>query len=106
MVYMVSYTMISPPLEENPQYTLKGKTLIIDLKECHLDSNTTYIILCNQAIKDYTEGNLLPDKNIVFSTGDYIDSMCLCHRVSTCKGKKQIISSTNAVYIQHFAYGI
>ncbi|MBP5413568.1 MAG: Ig-like domain-containing protein [Bacteroidales bacterium] len=73
--------MISPPLEENPQYTLKGKTLIIDLKECHLDSNTTYIILCNQAIKDYTEGNLLPDKNIVFSTGDYIDSMCICGTV-------------------------
>ncbi|MBO4739678.1 MAG: Ig-like domain-containing protein [Bacteroidales bacterium] len=70
--------LISPPLDENPQYHLKGKTLVIDFKACNLDSNTTYIVLCDHAVKDYTEGNMLPAKNIVFSTGDYIDTMCLC----------------------------
>lgn len=70
--------MISPPTQENPQYSIKGKSLIIDLKECHPDSNTTYIITCNQGIKDYTEGNMLPEQRIVFSTGNHIDSLCIC----------------------------
>ncbi len=67
--------IISPATQEKPQYNLRGKSLIIDLKKCQLDSNTTYIINCKGGIKDYTEGNILPTNNIVFSTGDYIDSL-------------------------------
>jgi uncharacterized protein (DUF2141 family) len=68
--------LISPPLKNQPEYTLKGKSLVIKLNN-ELQENTTYIIFCNQGIKDLTEGNFLPLTNFVFSTGDYIDSMSL-----------------------------
>ena len=68
--------MISPPLKETPEYTLRGKSLVINLNN-QLEENTTYIITCNQGIKDLTEGNFLPLTTYVFSTGDYIDSMSL-----------------------------
>ncbi|MDR1180575.1 MAG: Ig-like domain-containing protein, partial [Bacteroidales bacterium] len=68
--------LFSPPLPNPPEYTLKGKSLIIDLKN-ELEKNTTYIITCNQGIKDLTEGNFLPVTTFVYSTGDYIDSLSL-----------------------------
>lgn len=71
---------ISPPLKEMPEYTLKGKSLIINLNN-PLDSNTTYTIFCNEGIKDLREGNMLPPTSFVFSTGDYVDSMILTGRV-------------------------
>jgi hypothetical protein len=67
---------ISPPLKNQPEYTLKGKSLIINLNN-ELVENTTYVITCNQGIKDLTEGNLLPLTSFVFSTGDYIDSLSI-----------------------------
>ncbi|MCL2131010.1 MAG: Ig-like domain-containing protein [Lentimicrobiaceae bacterium] len=67
---------ISPPLKETPEYTLKGKSLIINLNN-PLDSNTTYTIFCNEGIKDLREGNVMPPTSFVFSTGDYVDSMIL-----------------------------
>jgi len=68
--------LISPPLKNQPEYILKGKSLVIKLNN-ELHENTTYIITCNQGIKDLTEGNFLPLTTFVFSTGDYIDSMSL-----------------------------
>jgi uncharacterized protein (DUF2141 family) len=68
--------LISPPLPEQPDYLLNGKVLIITLNN-QLEENTTYIINCNQGIKDLTEGNFLPLSTFVFSTGDYIDSLSL-----------------------------
>jgi uncharacterized protein (DUF2141 family) len=68
--------LISPPLPRQPDYVLKGKSLIITLNN-ELADNTTYIISCNQGIKDLTEGNFLPLTTFVFSTGDYIDSLSL-----------------------------
>ena len=68
--------LISPPLKNQPEYTLKNKSLIINLNN-ELAENTTYIITCNQGIKDLTEGNFLPLTTFVFSTGDYIDSLSL-----------------------------
>jgi hypothetical protein len=72
--------LISPPLKNQPEYTLKGKSLIIKLNN-ELQENTTYIITCNQGIKDLTEGNFLPLTTFVFSTGDYIDSLSLAGTV-------------------------
>jgi hypothetical protein len=68
--------LISPPLPLFPEYTLKGKSLVISLNN-ELKENTTYIISCNQGIKDLTEGNFLPATTLVYSTGDYIDSLSL-----------------------------
>ncbi|MDR1458877.1 MAG: Ig-like domain-containing protein, partial [Bacteroidales bacterium] len=68
--------LFSPPLKQPPEYTLKGKSLIIDLNN-ELEKNITYIITCNEGIKDLTEGNFLPVTTFVYSTGDYIDSLSL-----------------------------
>lgn len=67
--------IISPRTNENPEYTIKGKSVIIDFSSCNLDSNTTYKLSCKNAIRDYTEGNLITEHNIVFSTGEHIDSL-------------------------------
>ena len=71
---------ISPPLKETPEYTLKGKSLIINLNN-RLDSNTTYTIFCSEGIKDLHEGNMMPPTSFVFSTGNYVDSMIIAGRL-------------------------
>ena len=66
--------MVSPPMNNPSEYSLRGKSLVIDIKDT-LKENTTYTIICNEGIKDLTEGNFLPATSFIFSTGDYIDSL-------------------------------
>lgn len=68
--------LISPPLEENPDYKLNGKSLIIKFKET-LKNETTYSINFGESIKDLHEGNIFKDYSYVFSTGENIDSLTL-----------------------------
>lgn len=65
---------ISPPLENKPEIKVRGKSIIIELKE-ELIPNTTYIFNFGDAITDLHEGNPLSNFNLVFSTGDAVDSM-------------------------------
>ncbi len=69
--------IVSPPLESNPDIQLKGKKVIVNLKNEALKSNTTYTINFGESIKDFTEGNTLSNYRFVFSTGDYIDSLSI-----------------------------
>ncbi|MEZ4979328.1 MAG: Ig-like domain-containing protein [Chitinophagales bacterium] len=64
---------ITPALEEMPKFTVKGKTLLMELPET-LKENTTYSISFLGAIKDFTEGNVIDYYKYVFSTGPFIDS--------------------------------
>lgn len=68
--------LISPPLQEMPEYKLRGKSLIIELKE-ELMPNTTYTIFFGNAIVDITEENPLANYLYAFSTGDYIDTLAV-----------------------------
>ena len=68
--------IISPPLSIQPEYILKGKSLLIKFKE-ELQPHTTYIITLLDAVKDITEGNIMPKTEIVFSTGEYTDSLMI-----------------------------
>ena len=68
--------LISPPLENTPDYKLNGKTLIIKFKES-LKPETTYSINFGEAIKDLHEGNMFKDYSFVFSTGENIDTLML-----------------------------
>ena len=68
--------LISPPLENNPEYKLSGKSLIIKFKE-PLKPETTYSINFGEAIKDLHEGNIFKDYSFVFSTGENIDTLTL-----------------------------
>lgn len=67
---------ISPPLENNPEYKLSGKSLIIKFKEA-LKPDATYSINFGEAIKDLHEGNVFKDYSFVFSTGENIDTLTL-----------------------------
>ena len=66
--------IISPPLDEPPEYKLRGKSVIVDLNS-KLVANTTYSIFFGSAIVDLTEDNPLTNFVYAFSTGSYIDSL-------------------------------
>ena len=67
-----SNVLISPPLSETPQYTLKGKSLIIKFKDT-LRANTTYNMVFSDCIRDYHENTPLSYLHYSFSTGDSLD---------------------------------
>jgi len=68
--------LVSPPLENDPDIRVRGRSIIIDIKD-ELRPNTTYNIFLGDAIRDITEGNAIPNFQYVFSTGDYVDSLSL-----------------------------
>ena len=69
-----SQVIVSPPLKFPLEYLPKGKSLQIKITDT-LQPNTTYNFNFGQSIADLNEGNLLPQFNYVFSTGNYIDSL-------------------------------
>lgn len=68
--------IISPPVEEFPDVSVKGKKLIVKLKN-ELRDSTTYTLNFGESIKDITEGNILENFTYVFSTGNELDSLKL-----------------------------
>ena len=68
--------VVSPPLKENPELSISGKSVVIKLPDS-LRSNTTYSIVLSETIKDFTEGNPLAIYTYDFSTGSNIDSFKL-----------------------------
>ncbi|HSH52404.1 MAG TPA: Ig-like domain-containing protein, partial [Bacteroidales bacterium] len=66
--------VVSPPIEEKPEITVKGKSLIIEFFTELIDS-TTYNIYLGNSVQDYNEGNPIENFQYVLSTGKYIDSM-------------------------------
>ena len=71
-----SKLLISPPFRNEPTFTVKGKKLIINLKDDPIPS-TTYKIFLGDAIVDYNESNPYPNFSYIFSTGESIDSLTL-----------------------------
>ncbi len=67
---------ISPPLKQRLETKLRGKSLIVLIKDT-LASNTTYSISFGNAISDITENNIFTGFTYVFSTGNFIDSLSL-----------------------------
>lgn len=67
--------MVSPPTKTFPNIRMTGKTMVMRFQE-DLQENTTYSISFGEAVKDLHEGNVLLGYNLVFSTGDIIDSLC------------------------------
>lgn len=72
--------IISPPLEDEPEFKMRGKTVTIHLRDT-LRENSTYTIFLGKAISDITENNPLPSYWYVFSTGSFLDSLSLHGRV-------------------------
>ncbi len=85
--------IISPPMNEQPDVTIRKKDIVIDFNDTLLP-NTTYTISFGSAIKDITEGNTLDNFRYVFSTGPVIDSLEIRGRVvnaSTLQGEKGVL---------------
>jgi uncharacterized protein (DUF2141 family) len=62
------------PVLEKTEFKMKGKSLVIDIKDTLL-KETTYVINFGKAIADVNEGNALKNFTYVFSTGSQIDSL-------------------------------
>jgi len=71
-----SQIIVSPPLNKKPEFTLKGKTMILTFEDTLLE-NTTYTFSFGTSISDITEGNVQSDFKYVVSTGAFLDSMTL-----------------------------
>lgn len=71
---------ISPAQEKPPEFRIKQKSLIINLKDS-LQKNTTYVISFGKAIGDVNENNILKNFTYVFSTGNEIDSLSIAGKV-------------------------
>ena len=65
----------SPAMKKNPLLTIRGKSIIIELRDDSLKPNTTYSIEFGSALADNNEGNPLHGMRYVFSTGERIDSL-------------------------------
>ncbi|MCB2208344.1 MAG: Ig-like domain-containing protein [Bacteroidetes bacterium] len=68
--------LISPPMDELPDFKAKGKTLLVKFNE-ELKENTTYTLFFGDAIVDITEKNPVTENTYIFSTGDRVDSMSM-----------------------------
>ena len=91
---------LSPPLEKNPKYKLKGKGVVITF-ESDLDSNKTYTLDLTNAIADNNEGNMFPGFTMVFSTGSRIDSMMVTGIVQDCNTLQPVKGATVMLYKDH-----
>jgi uncharacterized protein (DUF2141 family) len=69
-----SGVLISPPMKIAPDFVIQGKSLVLKMRE-GFDENTTYTISIGGTIKDITEANLLAPYSLVFSTGQFLDSL-------------------------------
>ena len=72
---IVSPVPVNPPVIE-----FKLREMTVKLKDT-LVPNTTYSIEFGNAIKDFTEGNILKNPRFVFSTGTYMDSLEIAGRL-------------------------
>jgi Bacterial Ig-like domain len=77
---VIENLLVSPTPKEIPNVTFKLKTMTVKLKDT-LEPNTTYSLNFGNAIKDYTESNVMKGFTYTFSTGRYIDSLELRGKV-------------------------
>lgn len=88
---------LSPPMEKNPKYKIKGKSLVVYF-ESDLDSGRTYTVDLTNAVADNNEGNMFPGYTLAFSTGDYVDSMMITGTVQDCNTLMPIKGATVMLY--------
>lgn len=76
--------LISPPMQQQPEFEIKNKTLVVKIKDT-LRANTTYNLLFTDCILDYNESNKLGLLQYSFSTGNAIDSCTISGSISDAK---------------------
>lgn len=88
---------VSPFVKTTPEVLVKGRSVVINIKDS-LKSNTTYTIVLGNAVSDITEGNSLKDLRYVFSTGSYIDSIEIKGNVKSAVDTKPMDNVTVMLY--------
>jgi hypothetical protein len=73
--------LISPPMNEKPLVRIRDKSIRVTFNE-DLLPQTTYTINFGKSLADLNEGNILPDFDFVFSTGNVIDSLSVTGTVA------------------------
>lgn len=74
----IKQVVISPPLDYIPVIENRGKRVSIKFgDEEVLKENATYVINFGESIVDFNESNKLENFTLVFSTGNYIDSLSI-----------------------------
>ncbi len=84
---------VFPAPEKLPDYKVRQKSLIIELKDTLL-KNTTYVINFGKAIQDVNESNQLKNFTYVFSTGDHIDSLTIAGTVTNNQTQQKELNAT------------
>ena len=79
--------LVSPPMAQKPEFTTRGKGVLVKIKDTLLP-NTTYLFQFKEAIADFTEGNVLPSYEYVFSTGAAMDTQMLAGTVLKARDGK------------------
>ena len=79
--------LISPPMAQKPEFSTKGKGVLVRLKDT-LQPQTTYLFQFKEAIADFNEGNVLPSFEYVFSTGSQMDTMMLAGKALRARDEK------------------
>jgi hypothetical protein len=88
----------SPPMVKKPEMTIRGKSLIVELKE-ELRENLTYVINFGSAIVDIAESNPLRGYTYVFSTGPAIDSLVIGGKILNAFDLTPVENVLFAVYL-------
>lgn len=91
--------MVSPPVKNKPDISLKGKSLNIEFKE-DLKDSTTYTIYFQDAIRDLNEGNVIRDFQFVFSTGNVLDSLSVTGNLLNSSNLEPLENSLIMMYRQ------
>jgi hypothetical protein len=92
--------LISPPQEERPKITQRGKILTIDFLS-ELAQNTTYSLNFGNSLVDLNEGNPFGNFEFVFSTGKSIDSLTISGKVVSALENKPEENIIIMLYLNH-----
>ncbi|MGM0566922.1 MAG: Ig-like domain-containing protein [Bacteroidota bacterium] len=95
-----SKLLISPPLENTPEFKIRGKSVVVQIEDT-LAKNTTYSFYFDDAIVDLHESNPLENFRFVFSTGNELDSMKISGRVIDAFTLKPVEKVLVMLYKKH-----
>ena len=85
--------VVSPPLERNPKWRVRGKAVELTFDSEAFEANRTYVFAFGGAIVDLHESNPASDLKWAFSTGPELDTMRVEGKVldrMTRAGKKDL----------------
>jgi len=92
-----SQLIVSPSLNKPPEYTIRGKRIIVSWEDT-LAENTTYQFNFGKSIVDLNEGNIKTDMVFVFATGPTLDSLTIQGQVVQVSDNTPLEESAVMIY--------